>query len=55
MTEPGEPMEFAKVVDDLRYYAWCRLRDKDPDDQQVAREYDEWWEENFPPGEEDRW
>lgn len=55
MREPGEPTEFESVVNDLRYRAWCLDAGLDPDDQQAAREFEEWWAENFPPGEEERW
>jgi len=55
MAEPGEPTDQQKLEADANYLVWCALRQLDPDDQRVAREFEEWWEETNPPGEEQRW
>lgn len=55
MNDPGEPTERQKIDSQIDYLAWCYYNGLDPDDQQTAREYEQWWEDRHPPGEEDRW
>jgi hypothetical protein len=55
MTEPGEPTPREKAEIEDVYRQWCLDQQMDPEDQQVAREYEEWWAEEHPPGEEFRW
>lgn len=50
MTEraPGEPGPMTKQQAETAYLIWCVMNRLDPDLQESARAYEEWWERMFP-------
>lgn len=56
MTNFPEPTDAQKDLLNRAYEWWCEDNQKDPDDQQAAREYEEWWRQKYMPhGEEPEW